>query len=31
MEMNGFSRVVTVNHRPWLGSAVKETQSRSLA
>jgi alpha-ribazole phosphatase len=31
IEKSGFSRVVTVNHRPWMGSAVKETQSRSLA
>jgi alpha-ribazole phosphatase len=30
IQTSGFSRVVTVNHRPWLGAA-KETQSRSLA
>jgi alpha-ribazole phosphatase len=31
IQTSGFSRVVTVNHRPWLGSAGKEAPSRTLA
>lgn len=31
IEKGGFWRVATVNHRPWLGSAVWKAASRSLA
>jgi alpha-ribazole phosphatase len=31
IDRNGIWRVVTVNHRPWLGIAAKEAQSQSLA
>ena len=31
IEKSGFSRVVTVNHRPWLGGVVKVAESRNLA
>jgi alpha-ribazole phosphatase len=31
IETSSFSRVVTVNHRPWMGAAVKAAQGRSLA
>jgi len=31
IERNGIWRVATVNHRPWLGTAVWEAGSRSLA
>jgi len=31
IERNGIWRVATVNHRPWLGTAVWEAGSKSLA